>query len=159
MDPFKDVTKREVIHTMDRGPTIDRGPIKETKETKEHKEELSGILSMGKVSKLKEHKTRPSKINDELKRLFDVDVNKETHKPETNPTTPIRDIELGILKEDEVREPIKLTGEVVEDIPDLDEPKPKIPDASEGSEGSEGSEESELEKNTQDFLKGIIDEK
>jgi hypothetical protein len=150
MDPFKDVTKREVIHTMDRGPTIDRGP-KETKETKEHKEELSGILSMGKVSKLKEHKTRPSKINDELKRLFDVDVNNETQQP----TTPIRDIEVGILKEDEVidKESESRESEKTEESEELDELEPKLPETSEGSEGSE------LEKDTQDFLSGIIDEK
>jgi hypothetical protein len=148
MDPFKDVTKREVIHTMDRG-TIDRGPIKETKD---HKEELTGILSMGKVSKLKEHKTRPSKINDELKRLFDVDVDVDENKGKQIPTTPIRDIEVGILKEDEVRETISEGIKSDEIELEKKEPLPKLP------EGSEESEESELEKDTQDFLKDIIDE-
>ena len=115
MDPFKEVTKKEVIHTMDRGSV------------KDNKEELNGILSMGKVSKLKEHKTRPTIVNDELKRLFDLDS-----KIDTKPTTPLRDIEIGINKEDEIIEVEPVQESVVEP---------------------------ELDKDTQDFLKGIVDEK
>jgi len=118
MDPFTEVTKKEVIHTMDRGSV---------KDNKDNKEELNGILSMGKVSKLKEHKTRPTIVNDELKRLFDPDS-----KIDTKPTTPLRDIEIGINKEDEIIEVEPVQESVVEP---------------------------ELDKDTQDFLKGIVDEK
>ena len=102
-----------------------------------------------------------------LKNFLIEKVNVDENKDKQLPTTPIRDIELGILKEDEVREPIEseqieseqIESEQIEseqkesDVSESDESNPKVP------EESDESEESELEKDTQAFLKGIVDKK